>query len=587
MLICLLFFFGIRQFGHVYDEKEIRFPFYTTSVKIRLNFNLDAKYAFVLVNALTDMLMQVKGGTDMFNVLLVDDEPWVLEGLRTMIAWEKHGFRVCGEASSGRDALRMVQDYRPELVVTDIRMPMLNGLEFMEQSNRMLEKPPKFVVLSGYDDFEYARTAMRQRAAGYLLKPVDEEEMDALLAILSRKIKGEAAAEDRYARRQQLAINHMINRLLHGEYREDLMAQACRLLNIQGRERICCLLIESAFGFDEMLRVVKELCTKGEGVCFQDGSGRNGILLIGTDNRPMDGHPEEPVQGIYRRITELTGSPATVCVSQQSEGIRSFREAYVQAAEISQIKQAQGKSGLFFYCGNVFADKRRQLQSDRFKPLLDKVRSQSPEEISANVKEIFSCFAADVLDIENIKAQVADLELSLCRSVQEMRGQPDACLENFSEGYGSLGEIHDFSRLQTYVEGMCLQAAGVLRELERQNEGNTIFHVIQYVDREYRNKLQLQDLAKQFHLNSTYLGQLFKKNTGKPFNEYINDKRIEEAKRLLKRSSMKIAEVAVQVGFPNTDYFIAKFKLKTGTLPSVFQKEAGSSAGKEGEEPSC
>ncbi|MGN7358230.1 response regulator transcription factor [Paenibacillus sp. SAF-054] len=522
----------------------------------------------------------------MYHVLLVDDEPWVLEGLRTMIGWEEHGFRICGEALSGHEALQLVRHHQPELVVTDIRMPVLSGLELMEQANRLLEKPPKFVILSGYDDFEYARTAMRQRAAGYLLKPVDEEEMGALLAGIFRQIRNEDQAGLRYEKQQHAAVNHTINRLIQGEYTDKLAARARSLLQLEGCERMRCLITESVFEPAQFQQICRRYCTKREGACFRDGSGRNAILFMGADHEAHGEQLQETIHAIYRDLCGIAERPVIVCVSREAAGIRFVRELYLQAAELAESKRAQGKSGVFFDCGHSPSEKRRSLHPDQFKQLLEKVRAGVAEEIQACVKHIFASFISERQDIEIVKAQAADMEMTLYRSILEINGQTGIFAKELGESFGAMDGIHDYSQLEHYVENLCLQAARNLRELELRNEDNTIFHVIQYVDREFRSKLQLQDLAKHFHLNSAYLGQLFKKNTGKSFNEYLNHRRIEEAKRLLKQSSLRIAEVAVRVGFPNTDYFITRFKKQTGILPSVYQKD-GSRAGTNGEETLC
>ncbi|MNI44130.1 Bifunctional transcriptional activator/DNA repair enzyme AdaA [compost metagenome] len=161
--------------------------------------------------------------------------------------------------------------------------------------------------------------------------------------------------------------------------------------------------------------------------------------------------------------------------------------------------------------------------------------------------------------------------MTLCRLVAERNGEPAVMMNRQHEEYGSLGELGDYSGLGNYVSALCGRAAVYLTELQAANEGNTIYNVIQYVDLEFRNKLQLQDLARQFHMNSAYLGQLFRKETGRSFSEYLNDKRIEAAKGLLKRTELKISDVAAQVGFSNTDYFIDKFKGIVGVLPSVYK----------------
>ncbi|GIP27934.1 DNA-binding response regulator [Paenibacillus sp. J23TS9] len=508
----------------------------------------------------------------MLNVLLVDDEPWVLEGLRTMVAWEKYGFQVCGEALNGSDALRQIQEYHPELVITDIHMPVLNGIELIEKSNQILSKPPKFVVLSGYDDFSYARAAMRQRAAGYLLKPVDDEEMGALLNKLSRKIRDEITAEEDQKKTQFLAVNHVINRLLQGEYNRDLEGQAGETLKLQGEEEIGVALIENVFDYRELRpKLIKHF---GIEAGFQDRDGKTGIILQ-SSILFSEGRFEEAIHGLERELSEMSSQPVIIAVSNKMSGIRSIREMYLQALEVGRMKRRQGRGGVFYFRDLRKTKQRQDLHKDKFKLLYETVQAGKTEDIPFCVKETFTCFMDSLLEIEFVKANVADLELSLCRLIAEMNGKPDALMEELRNTHGNLGGIGEYGVLEKYVCQLCAQAAEGLSELMQQNESNTIFHVIQYVDREYRNKLQLQDLARHFHMNATYLGQLFKKNTGKPFNEYLNERRIEEAKRLLKRTQMKISDVAVRVGYPNTDYFINKFKLKTGVLPSVYKNDAG------------
>lgn len=510
----------------------------------------------------------------MLNVLLVDDEPWVLEGLRTMINWENYGFQVCGEALNGPDALALIQKYQPELVVTDIHMPVLNGLELIEQSNQLLLKPPKFVVLSGHDDFNYIRTAMRQKVAEYLLKPIDDEEMGSLLVKLSKIITDEIEAQHSQVKQQLFAVNHIINRLIQGEYSDDLEKQARGSMKLEHEAEFQCLLIESVFGETIDLKALTEGDLSLEARhFFYDSSGRRGIII--QANPVFDSRFQEIVFQLHRELSEHLDHPVIVAVSDRMSGLRSIRELYCQSLEVGSLKRSQAKNGVFYYRDLQKSKKRKDLQQDKFRLLFDRVKAGNPGDIAASVKESFASFAENQLEIEIVKMHVADLELTVCRWIADMNGDPDTFMKALQMEHGDLGGMADYPAVKEYVYHLCVQVASHLSELRQQNESNTIFHVIQYVDSEFRNKLQLQDLARHFHMNSTYLGQLFKKNTGKPFNEYLNERRIEEAKKLLKRTQMKISDVALQVGYPNTDYFINKFKVKTGILPSVYKHDTG------------
>ena len=147
-------------------------------------------------------------------------------------------------ALSAPEALKLMEQLKPELVMTDIHMPVLNGLELIEHSKRILPLPPKFVILSGYDDFGYAHQAMRQRVAEYLLKPIDDEEIEAVLAKLSHEIQDERDAERSYRKKAGLAVHHLLNRLIRDELSPDLAEQASKAMQIQGEPLLQCLLIE-------------------------------------------------------------------------------------------------------------------------------------------------------------------------------------------------------------------------------------------------------------------------------------------------------------------------------------------------------
>ncbi|MGG4355575.1 response regulator transcription factor [Paenibacillus lautus] len=512
----------------------------------------------------------------MFNVLLVDDEPWVLEGLRTMIDWNRFGFQICGEALSAPEALKLMEQLKPELVMTDIHMPVLNGLELIEHSKRILTLPPKFVILSGYDDFRYAHQAMRQRVAEYLLKPIDDEEIEAMLAKLSHEIQDERDAECSYRKKAGLAVHYLLNRLIRDELSHDLAEQARKAMQIQGEPLLQCLLIETGItetGVD-WIEWMADYGPPSLLGCFQDNSGSIGAVLHVEHSTP-DEVMETALQ-LQSALTRELEEPVIVAISGTGAGIQAIGELYRQSAEVRDVKRSQDRSGVFCYQEWRRVEHLGGLPFGWIDELFSMIMAGEHASIESCLARIFAAMTDHLPHLRALQADVADLELKLCRRIAEMNGDPDLFMNRLQGNLGHLGDACPNAALKNYMRLLAFEAASQLAELSRLNEHNTIFQVIQYVDREYRSKLQLQDLARHFHMNATYLGQLFKKHAGKPFKEYLNDKRIEEAKLLLKRSGMKVSEVAIYVGFPNADYFIHKFKLTTGMLPTSYKNHVES-----------
>lgn len=505
----------------------------------------------------------------MLKVIIVDDEPWVLEGLRTMVDWGKYGFEVCGEALNGPDALKLIQEQQPELVLTDINIPAINGLELITRLNEVMAKPPRFVILSGYDDFQYAKIALRQRVEQYLLKPIDDEEIEMLLSRLGSIIQNEIASEEENRKRQASICSHLLARFIQGEDNEELRHLAHHLLKLQPDTELVCILIPAASsGLDT------ELDMNGgfpwELSCaFQDSEGRHGLLVQSASLTPEG--LEAAAILLQRELAERQTEPVAVVVSDRLTGIGSLRELYLQTLEVWKLKYRREKNRIFYYSDLKKLRSEREFHEDSFRELLQKVKAGDTAELLSNVRDAFAIFAGKLLTVEEVQAEVAHLEMTLCRQVMEMKGDPDRIMSRLQAEHGSLGGLGDYFLLSHYVHKLCMETAGYLAELKRANEGNTMYNVIQYVDLEFRGKLQLQDLARHFHMNSTYLGQLFRKETGRSFSEYVNEKRIEAAKGLLKRTQLKISDIAQQVGFSNTDYFIDKFKGIVGVPPSVYK----------------
>lgn len=504
----------------------------------------------------------------MLNVLLVDDEPLVLEGLRTMINWGKYGFQVCGEASNGSDALRLIQDNKPELVVTDINMPVFSGLELISKSKQTMTKPPKFIILSGYNDFKFAQTAMRQKVKEYILKPIDDKEIEALLAELSITIAEETVAEQNHYIKQSCVANSIVNRLIKGEFSADVQRQARRVMDLHDEVELICILIETAECKVDLKKLLEGYFPRTVAHLFNDVGGRMGILVQSGSISKYT--LQETILQFQCELTEDKDSSIAISISDRMRGIRSIQTLYLQAMAAWEMRYYRCNKKVFY-----FSDLRRKnphdpVHRDTFGRLLDKVTDNHQDGIEQGVREAFTYFADNCLTVDVVKTHVANLELTLCRKIAEINGKPDTYMLQQRSKYGDLQDL-DYLLLQKYVYELCQQAATHLVELQRENEDNTIFKVIHYVDREFRSRLQLQDLAKHFHMNATYLGQLFKKQTGKSYNDYLNQKRIEEAKKLLKRTQLKISDIALQIGYPSTDYFVSKFKILTGVVPSVYK----------------
>lgn len=507
----------------------------------------------------------------MMNVVLVDDEPWVLEGLRTMVDWNKYGFQICGEAENGNAAWAIIEDLQPDLVFTDIHMPSVSGLELIDRSIQKLAKPPRFVILSGYERFDYAKTALEQRVEDYLLKPIDEVEIENVLEQMSRKIQNELVSEKLHQHERTLYVNCLFNRLFQGEESSELQAEVKSIMQMEGHENMACLLIETDACHEDIKSQVQRFASAQHYELYMDAEGRIGVFAAEMDDSLSW------LERLGSTLFEMYSGQATIIVAfaYHSGGVVAMRTAYEKAFSALKWKRYQIGSGIIhdqdLPRDGSMATVNQKALTNLFRIILTGQEDELEKEVHELLVNPDSGLPAS--DIEYVRVQLLALEMGVLKQLKELDGDVERFVLQLQHTLGVLTDIESFPAFREYALILSLNALRALQEQRKEKECCTIFRVVQYVNHEFREKLQLQELAQKFHMNANYLGQAFKQQTGKSFREYLNDKRIEEAKRLLRQSCSSIAEVAVNSGYPNADYFVSQFKRMTGMAPSAYRKQ--------------
>lgn len=167
----------------------------------------------------------------MYRLILIDDESHIRRGLCALIPWDEFGIEIVGEADNGRTALELIKTLHPDIAIADIKMPHMDGIELLKEVNKLSQKP-KFVMLSGFDQFNFVRSAMRMGAQNYLLKPVDAEELKSTISELVACLDDEAAKKQQFDESMQALLNSTLNRLLSNRIEVRELREKCQLLDI-------------------------------------------------------------------------------------------------------------------------------------------------------------------------------------------------------------------------------------------------------------------------------------------------------------------------------------------------------------------
>ncbi|QLG38428.1 response regulator transcription factor [Paenibacillus sp. E222] len=514
----------------------------------------------------------------MYKVLLVDDEPSIREGLTTIIDWEKYGFQVFGTAASGREAITRFEELEPDLTIIDIRMPGMTGLDVIEEV-RQHHPGSHFLILSGYADFDYAKKAISFGVDGYLLKPVDEEEIISELERISVMLTRERETLARHAGEDTAYREHQIEALLLDslEGTETMEANALGLNWSQYQVVLLEMHAEPDLQRGSVVkrRLAEAFDQKDRGIVF---SFHSGLGLLCKD-------PILTVQSAQRLYDELEGLLGEWNIHMYAAAGQPVNST----ADIAQsYNQANGVLGGRF----LFAEQRVMLwnEGEKSKSASEPVIAMEEESGEPDEAELADklYYALDIRSSESVMRVLTEMEERLILHHQTEQAIKTAFSQVFSLAINKLAAAnqHMQSIMQehsvlitevyhqlTLMDLKVMAAEHLNRLIQRMGGGSkdtVLKQMIEFIRRNPGENLKLEVLAEVFNYNSSYLGKLFKNHTGEYFNAFLDKVRMEKAKELLDEG-LKVHQVAARVGYANVDYFHGKFKKYVGESPSAYK----------------
>lgn len=508
------------------------------------------------------------------NVLIVDDEKIVREGLKHLIDWNSLGFYICGEASNGTEAIERIRNDNPDLILLDIRMPKMYGTDLIEQM-RGEGFEGSFIIISGFSDFKYAQAAMKYGAADYLTKPVDEDQLTK--AILSVKSKLEQRHSDEYLQKEYLKkakITILADLLKQSELattvdyaQMGLLSPVYQVVMYEGYTPFY-----HPYSFSDILRISDKDCDLFEHITLDN---KDVILLKG--NAALD--KLRSVTFHYKAGTEkgspldtifLTYGPLISNLSQihssyeickklmsrrffceENQHILSYEELPYSYEETANIEPETSDNYSNMFLDYIQTFNRRLIN----------------EELSLIKKDLFTCS----LDTIGVKHFLIDIFLQIKQSI--LHRYPGVEIP-FSANSQIIELIENKYYLYEILGYFSEQFEIIMHAIGNNSSDSVFDDIIYYISHNYQMNLKLESIAPLFGYNSSYLGKLFTQKLGCNFNSYLDDVRIKEASKLLTDTDFKVYEIANKVGYNNVDYFHQKFRKKTGMSPAEFRKKA-------------
>jgi len=473
----------------------------------------------------------------MYRAVLVDDEKWILESLKSTVDWKAQGFEIAGEAMNGIEARTLIERMRPDVAFVDIRMPGMNGIELIG-SLKDAGLPTQFVIASGYAEFEYARKALAYGAAGYCLKPFRKEEVeDVLAAVKARLAKDEQAAHDEWVT--------LLSEIDSVE--KTRLESILRRLGLDWEEAggACILVLHG-----EDTGWVSRQWTS---VSMRIGRGKTAFILPAKD-RPQ----------VLERLE--SGLPAEI----RSAGIS---DAFLDIGRIwEHIDSANLASYRFFTSRGArwgaAGEHAEKLDPSVLHQVAEGLKRSDLKSVLLGFDSLKAQFGSGKYDIRHA-SQLYDIVWTY---LDVPDGAGESLLPDFDKLTSLYGHVDDmFASLEQLVRSGAGEqtpaAAAARHDIHFRN-------ILTYIDEHLHDDLSIQDISKQWFIHPNYLSSLFRKTLGITFSKYLTDKRLNRACELLRTTDLAVSEVAERSGYRDYFYFARLFKKQIGCTPSEYRNEA-------------
>lgn len=501
----------------------------------------------------------------MYKVFLVDDEPFITEGLMDVIDWQEMNLEVAGDAENGAEALRKLQHMHVDLLITDISMPEMNGLELIRQVREVLPDL-KVIVLSGYNEFNYLKEGMRLGIENYLLKPINLEELQLTLATTVSKLDAHQAGLALRPHDIRVLRENIMYRWLSRQIEPKELYERTGLLqlDIKGRA-ILVAAIRSGHIAEEEYGDVERMLER-RAILFRDNDG-DLLFVFVLDGDDTAAGKEQAVGALGKLLHQLGRPQVRVAVGAVARTADEAPESYNQAKEAleyalvsesliidyEQLSQRQHGGG--FDLATEWPEYSKLLTMKRTDELVGKIRQDL-----ANVR---MAEGAAPRSAHNLAVEIVvriKLELKQIKQVDSP--------ELFRTGLERVMRADTLEELAHAAGGV---AAGAIEAMLQGDKSPIIHQVLNWIQENYREDMSLKSLGAHYNIHPVYLGQLFHKETGVAFSEYVNAYRVERAKELLKSTHLKVHEIAQKVGYWENGYFYKQFKKYVGISPTDYR----------------
>jgi len=515
------------------------------------------------------------------KMLIVDDEPIISQGLRMTIPWDSHGIEVIGEASDGKQALEILEKQRVDIVLTDVRMPEMDGIQLAKTIHEQMPHI-RVIIISGYDDFHYAREAIRFRVKDYLLKPVDIEELISKVRKLSEEIIDE---RDKLAKVEEEQMQEGVRQFIFNPH---IQPEKHHLFT---GEHFCVVVSELedyATLHETRSRTELDEIRDNWNTMVQEAMNTPFYRAISFFTHPnlqmtlvfsQQAFTENTLKQLVTNTLPGWNEPTRLFfgLSDIFEDIQDVKQAYHHAYE-ALVKRGKDNNQIQLYSLLNDSNVKKNDSKIKYLHLYETLFRRDSQQLVVDLEKLFDHMETEDYNLVEIVEVCQELNKTIEQRLQDIL--TTTSLEDITYHVNETFDLH-FTNSMKRVKQLMLEDLTMWMELLiKENMGKKSWSVEkaeEYILEHFHRDLKASEVANEIHITPNYFSMIFKKELGVSFNDYLNDLRIEKAKQLLADTSDRIFEIAKEVGYKEYKYFVQVFRKKTGMTPTDYRTFKGGS----------
>lgn len=550
----------------------------------------------------------------MYKLVIVDDEPSVLNGLRTYFDWGSYGIELAGVADDGIVGLSLIEKLKPDIVLTDVMMPAMDGIQMSMAIHDRLPGT-KIVFISGHDNAEYLKSALKVHAVDYIFKPVSRKELGTVVERVVADLDAENE-ERQLVNRMQVKLTQSMpllrEKFLMSIIRDSIKPEVARekleFLELPLQQDDACIILtilvddaaqvmgdrserDKQLTSYAILNIIQELMDEVmQGVAFENEQGEYVAVLKllpgDTDEEEQGPEAKDEAEAELQQLFVLAERirdnlqrwmkmSVTIGVGERAESLAGLPLSYKRAKDAASQKWYLGKNQI------LTVDRLESGESERYRfeteaaeRVLSAMKAGDHEKLMEELEETFKQLAANRREGFRYARNVS-LQLLLLsgRVLLELNVLTDEWEGREADAWERVQQQETIQDLKLHVGSYLSQVCSSVQERRSGKAGSVIERIRQLIDSRYSENLNVVDIAAGVYLSSTYVSLLYKQETGETLFEYLTKVRIEKAKELLKDPRNKFYEVCHAVGYSDPSHFSKVFKKMTGYTPSSYREQ--------------